>query len=84
MPGYKEATANLKSLGIDEVVIYCVNDGAVMDAWAEDQGIDQKTGFITLMGDPSGEVRARRRARAAPSWLRPPRASPFRRRCAHR
>jgi len=56
VPGYKSEAANLKALGIDEVIIYCVNDGAVMDAWAEDQGIDQKAGFISLMGDPSGEV----------------------------
>ena len=38
------------------MIIYCVNDGAVMDAWAEDQGVDQKGGFITMMGDPSGKV----------------------------
>ena len=56
MPGYLQETDALKKLGIDEVIIYCVNDGAVMDAWAEDQGVDQKGGFLTLMGDPSGEV----------------------------
>jgi peroxiredoxin len=56
VPGYLEEAKNLKALGIDEVIIYCVNDGAVMDAWAEDQGVDQKGGFITMMGDPSGSV----------------------------
>ena len=56
MPGYLEAEANLKAAGIDEVIIYCVNDGAVMDAWAENQGVDQKAGFLTLMGDPSGKL----------------------------
>ena len=55
MPGYVEEAKNLKALGIDEVIIFCVNDGAVMDAWAEDQGVDQK-GFITMMGDPTGTV----------------------------
>jgi peroxiredoxin len=57
VPGYKEATEDLKAIGIDEVIIYCVNDGAVMDAWADDQGIE-KGGFISMMGDPSGEVTA--------------------------
>jgi|UniRef100_A0A7S3AQH9 peroxiredoxin 5 len=42
----------LKKLGIDEVIVYCVNDGAVMDAWAKDQGVDKQK-FITMMGDPS-------------------------------
>jgi peroxiredoxin len=55
VPGYKEATADLKALGIDEVIVYCVNDGAVMDAWATDQGITSD-GIITMMGDPSGAV----------------------------
>jgi len=37
VPGYVAAAKDLKELGIDEVIIYCVNDGAVMDAWAEDR-----------------------------------------------
>jgi len=37
------------------VIIYCVNDGAVMDAWAKDQGVEEN-GLITLMGDPSGTL----------------------------
>lgn len=41
-------------MGVDEVIIYCVNDGAVMKAWAKDQGIGE--GFITMMGDPYGTV----------------------------
>lgn len=35
------------------MIIYCVNDGAVMSAWAENQGVD-KSKLITMMGDPSG------------------------------
>ena len=39
------------------MIIYCVNDGAVMDAWAENQGVDQSSsGLLTMMGDPSGAV----------------------------
>lgn len=43
----------LKAKGIDEVLVYCVNDGAVMGAWAEDQGVVGS--MITFMGDPSSE-----------------------------
>lgn len=47
----------LKALGIDEVIAYAVNDGAVMDAWAENQGIDQsEAGLITFMGDTTGKM----------------------------
>jgi 2-Cys peroxiredoxin 5 len=45
----------LKAIGVDEVLIYCVNDGAVMKAWADDQGVPED-GLISLMGDPYGEV----------------------------
>ena len=39
------------------MIIYSVNDGAVMDAWAENQGVDQSDkGLLTMMGDPSGAV----------------------------
>ena len=36
--------------------MYCVNDGAVMDAWATDQGVDQTHGLLKMMGDPSGAL----------------------------
>ena len=31
VPGYLDAVSELKALGVDEVIIYYVNDGAVMD-----------------------------------------------------
>jgi peroxiredoxin len=34
--------------------VYCVNDGAVMKAWGEDQGIDGS--MVTFVGDPAGEL----------------------------
>ena len=37
------------------MIIFCVNDGAVMDAWAENQQVPSG-GLLTLMGDPSGAV----------------------------
>jgi len=57
VPDYKASSEAFKSLGIDEIIVFCVNDGAVMNAWAENQGVaDDK--FITMMGDPSGAATA--------------------------
>lgn len=53
VPGYLEEQDALKEAGIEEVVVFCVNDSAVMQAWAEDQGIAGS--FITMMGDPTRE-----------------------------
>lgn len=55
VPGYLEHQDALKEVGVDEVIIYCVNDGAVMMAWAEDQGVKGDS-MITLMGDPYGDL----------------------------
>jgi len=49
VPGYLEAVDALKALGIDEVIIFCVNDGAVMQAWARDQGVEGSD-LLTMMG----------------------------------
>lgn len=54
MPGYLEEQDALKDAGVDEVIVYCVNDSAVMQAWAEDQGIEGS--FVTMMGDPAREL----------------------------
>jgi peroxiredoxin len=56
VPSYQELKNTLhEKAGIDEIIIYCVNDGAVMKAWAEDQGIDPH-GIIQFMGDPEGAL----------------------------
>lgn len=49
---------SLKAAGVDDIVIYCVNDGAVMQAWSEDQGVptDLSDGILHLFGDPYGLV----------------------------
>lgn len=39
MPGFKKARNDIRSKGVDEVLVYCVNDAAVMEAWAKDQKI---------------------------------------------
>ena len=43
VPGYLENVDALKKAGVDEVIVFCVNDGAVMDAWATDQKVDQSS-----------------------------------------
>lgn len=42
----------MKAAGIDEVIVYCVNDPAVMQAWGKDQKIEDS--MVTFMADPSG------------------------------
>lgn len=44
----------MKALGVDKVIVYAVNDGAVMGAWEN----DQKTAgtLVDLMGDPRSEL----------------------------
>jgi peroxiredoxin len=44
----------LKAAGVDKVIVYAVNDGAVMDAWEK----DQKTAgtLVDLMGDTRSEL----------------------------
>jgi len=55
IPGYLEKEAELKKAGVDEVVVYCVNDGAVMDGWAKDQKVPDSS-IIKFYGDPDSEV----------------------------
>jgi len=53
IPGYLRKQTELKAKGIDEVLVYCVNDGAVMQAWAKDQGVNGS--MITFLADTRGE-----------------------------
>jgi peroxiredoxin len=54
VPGYLAKEAELKAKGISEVIVYCVNDGAVMKAWAADQKVNGT--IVTFMGDTRGEL----------------------------
>eukprot|EP00804_Cyclotella_cryptica_P012894 CCRYP_002248-RA/>CCRYP_002248-RA protein AED:0.37 eAED:0.37 QI:118/1/1/1/1/1/3/272/171 len=60
VPSYLELQDALHDKGgVDEIIIYCVNDGAVMSAWARDLGVqhyeaDDNEGRITFLGDPEG------------------------------
>lgn len=51
VPGYLEAEDALKKAGVDEVAIYCVNDGAVMKAWGKDQKIENT--IVKFYADPT-------------------------------
>ena len=48
IPNYKENQDALRQVGIDAVIVYCVNDAAVMQAWAK----DQKVGLVRVVCVP--------------------------------
>ena len=54
MPGYLAKQAELKAKGVDEVLVYCVNDGAVMEGWAKDQKVEGS--MITFLADTRSEL----------------------------
>lgn len=54
MPGYLNKQDELKAKGISDVIVYCVNDGAVMTAWGKDQGVEGS--IVQCLGDPRREV----------------------------
>lgn len=39
---------------MEEVIVYCVNDGAVMQAWGENQKIANT--YVTFVADPFGDL----------------------------
>lgn len=44
----------MKEAGIEEVLVYCVNDFAVMEAWAKDQGIAGS--MVSFFADPESTL----------------------------
>lgn len=54
VPGYIENQEALKAVGIEEVIVYCVNDPAVMQAWGKDQKIEDT--FVTFFADPAATL----------------------------
>lgn len=54
MPGYLAKQAELKAAGVDEVLVYCVNDGAVMEGWARDQKVEGS--MVTFLADTRSEL----------------------------
>jgi len=45
---------DLKAKGVSDVIVFCVNDGAVMKAWAKDQNVDGS--MISFLGDPRSDL----------------------------
>lgn len=54
MPSYLNKQAELKAKGVDEVLVYCTQDGAVMDGWAKDRKIEGS--MITFLADTRMEM----------------------------
>lgn len=54
MPGYLANQAELKAKSVDEVLVYCVNDGAVMAGWAMDQKVEGS--MISFLADTRSEL----------------------------
>jgi len=49
VPGYLAKADALKAKGVSDVIVFCVNDGAVMEGWAKKQGT--KNTIITMLAD---------------------------------
>ena len=49
MPGYLAKQSELKAKGVTDVIVYCVNDCAVMDAWGRDLKIEGS--MLSFYGD---------------------------------
>ena len=54
MPGFKAARNEIRDKGVSEVLIYCVNDAAVMEAWAKDQKVAGTN--ITFFADTTASL----------------------------
>ena len=52
LPGYVARAAELKAKGVDLIACLSVNDGFVMQAWAEANGVGDK---IAMLADGNGE-----------------------------
>lgn len=53
VPGYLRKEDELKNKGVKEVLVYCVNDAAVMQAFANHQGVEGS--IVTFLADPRCE-----------------------------
>jgi len=54
VPGYLAKQDDLKEKGVSDVIVFCVNDGAVMTAWAKAQNVEGS--MISFLGDPGSEL----------------------------
>jgi peroxiredoxin len=54
LPGFKTSLDDIKAKGIDQVACLSVNDGWVMRAWGDSQGVGEDE--IAMLGDGNGEL----------------------------
>lgn len=54
MPGYLARQAELRAKGVSDVLVFCVNDAAVMKAWATEQRVQGS--MLTFLADARGEL----------------------------
>lgn len=54
LPGFKDHRADLSAKGVDTVACISVNDGFVMGAWADSQGVSGDE--IVMLADGNGEL----------------------------
>lgn len=54
IPGYLLKASELQARGVSDVLVYAVNDGAVMDGWSKAQGVEGS--IITFVADPRSEL----------------------------
>jgi len=52
LPGFKDKAADIRGKGVDLIACVSVNDVFVMQAWAENQGID---GEVIMLADGNGD-----------------------------
>jgi len=46
----------LKAKGVSDVIFFSVNDGAVCEAWAKDQGVTAAGSICQILGDPQSKL----------------------------
>lgn len=51
LPGFVENASAIRAKGVDQIVCMAVNDAFVLDAWAKQNGVDDK---VTMLADGSG------------------------------
>ena len=54
LPGFKDHRGDLSAKGVDTIACLSVNDGFVMGAWAESQGITDDS--IVMLADGNGDL----------------------------
>lgn len=53
VPSFIEHSDDLKQLGVDEVIVYAVNDGAVMGVYQKE--VDTRGTIVSFFADPDGQ-----------------------------